>query len=101
MNDVSWTDVDGSAVPVLAGTHIPVYEIAALLQGQTVAEILEDYPELTREQVESAAAYAAAHPDRDPSFPPRSFKRALSDAAASGLWEVGEDPEPIAPRPIP
>lgn len=101
MNAVVWADEGNGAVPVLAGTSIPVYEIAALLRGQTEAEILEDYPELKSEQVTAAAAYEAMHPNHGLPFPARSFKRALGDAASSGLWDVEDGSEPVAPRPIP
>jgi len=30
---------------------VPVYQITGLAKGQTVAEILEDYPSLTHDQV--------------------------------------------------
>jgi uncharacterized protein (DUF433 family) len=49
--------------PVIRGTRIPVYLVAAMLhQGASVAEILENYPTLTEEAVELARVYARANP---------------------------------------
>ena len=87
--------------PVLRGTNVPVYEIAALTRGQTVAEIVEDYPGLTPAQVDAAAEYAKVYPKTGRPLPERSFKRMLSDMAASGVWDVESDDEPIEPRLIP
>jgi len=51
--------------PVYKGTRIPVHAIADMLsQGATVAEILEGYPALTRENVELAPMYVKAFPRR-------------------------------------
>jgi uncharacterized protein (DUF433 family) len=51
--------------PVYRGTRIPVHAIADMLsQGATVAEILDGYPALTRENVELAPMYAKAFPRR-------------------------------------
>ena len=46
------------ADPIIRGTDIPVYVIAALARGQTVAEIVEDYTGLTPEQIDAAVEYA-------------------------------------------
>lgn len=46
--------------PIIRGTRVPVYLIAELVEaGQTPAQIVDDYPELTIEDVEAAVAYAA------------------------------------------
>jgi len=46
--------------PVIKGTRIPVELILRLLaQGITVEELLEDYPHLTREDIQAALLYAA------------------------------------------
>lgn len=51
--------------PVYKGTRIPIHAIADMLsQGATVAEILEGYPALTRENIELAPMYAKAFPRR-------------------------------------
>ncbi|SDF32745.1 Uncharacterized conserved protein, DUF433 family [Bradyrhizobium brasilense] len=51
--------------PVIRGTRIPVYDVAAALAaGATPTRLLEAYPGLTEEQVELAAVYAEATPPR-------------------------------------
>jgi hypothetical protein len=88
------------ADPMLRGTDIPVYEIEALTRGQTMAGILEDYPGLSNAQVEAAVEYAKVYPKTGHPLPTRSFKRALSDMARSGVWNIeDEEDEPFAPNP--
>lgn len=94
-------DVRPEAEPVLRGTNVSVYELAALRRGQTVAEILEDYPGLTAEQVDAAVEYAKVYPKTGRPLPARSFKRMLSDMVASGAWDVESNDEPMTPRLIP
>ncbi len=60
------------AEPVLRGTNAPVYEIAALTRGQTVAEIVEDYPGLTLAQVAAAVEYTQVYPKSGRPPPARS-----------------------------
>jgi uncharacterized protein (DUF433 family) len=49
--------------PVIRGTRITVYAILGRIDhGETIEDILDDYPNLTREAVEAAVAYARAHP---------------------------------------
>jgi uncharacterized protein (DUF433 family) len=51
--------------PVIKGTRLNVYAIAGrLAQGETLEEILREYPYVTREQIEAAALYAKANPLR-------------------------------------
>jgi uncharacterized protein (DUF433 family) len=46
--------------PVIAGTRISVQLILEKLRdGWTLADLLSDYPHLTREQIVAALAYAA------------------------------------------
>ena len=46
--------------PVIKGTRIPVYLILELLAaGMSVADVLGEYPELTREDVQAALEYAS------------------------------------------
>ncbi len=46
--------------PVIKGTRIPVYVILNLLgEGQTVEEVIKEYPDLTREDVLAALKFAA------------------------------------------
>jgi len=46
--------------PCIRGLRITVYDVLGYLaSGMTIAEILEDYPELTAEDVKAVLAYAA------------------------------------------
>ena len=46
--------------PIIRGTRVPVYLIIDLIEaGLTPEEIVDDYPDLTIEDVEAAVAYAA------------------------------------------
>jgi uncharacterized protein (DUF433 family) len=52
-------------IPVIRGTRIPVFDVAASVSaGEAMARILETYPALDAEKVELAALYAEAHPPR-------------------------------------
>lgn len=47
-------------VPCIAGTRVPVTTILGLLgQGYGIADVLADYPTVTREDVLAALRYAA------------------------------------------
>ena len=72
--------------PVLKGTSIEVYRIAALLEGgASIEQVLEDYPSLSRNQVETAQAYAEAYPKAGRPYPRTSVKRALQGAGLEAL----------------
>jgi uncharacterized protein (DUF433 family) len=46
--------------PIIRGTRVPVYLIVGLTAaGQTPEQIVNDYPDLTVDDVEAAVAYAA------------------------------------------
>ena len=46
--------------PIIRGTRIPVNLILKLLgKGMTIKEILEDYPHLTKEDIQAALLYGA------------------------------------------
>lgn len=52
-----------SGTPVIRGTRVPAYDIAALAAaGEPTDRILEDYPSITAEAVELATLYAEANP---------------------------------------
>ncbi len=54
-----------SGTPVIRGTRVPVYDIAAsVASGIAVERILAAYPSLSRTQVELAALYVEANPQR-------------------------------------
>jgi len=45
--------------PIVAGTRIPMTLILNLLaHGQTIKEIINDYPDLTEEDIKAAVRYA-------------------------------------------
>lgn len=55
--------LDGT--PVIRGTRVPVHTVAAVLEaGIPMERILKSYPSLTQTQVELAAVYAKAVPQR-------------------------------------
>jgi uncharacterized protein (DUF433 family) len=46
--------------PIIRGTRVPVYLIVGFVKnGVTPAQIVDDYPDLTLEDVEAALAFAA------------------------------------------
>ncbi|WP_260686045.1 DUF433 domain-containing protein [Rhizobium laguerreae] len=76
--------------------------VAALARGQTVAEIVEDFPSLSREQVEAAIEYAKAYPKRGRPYPSRSLKRSLAELAELGAFDEVDGAADVAgPRIIP
>ena len=45
--------------PIIKGTRIPVYQILKLLAaGYTIEKVVEDYPDITKEDVKAAIDYA-------------------------------------------
>jgi uncharacterized protein (DUF433 family) len=61
---VSDPDILGGA-PVIRGTRIPVYDVAAsVAAGLPMTRILAAYPSLDADKVELAAIYAEANPAR-------------------------------------
>jgi len=49
-----------SGKPVIKGTRIPVYLILELLAaGMSMDDVLREYPELTREDIQAALEYAS------------------------------------------
>ncbi len=75
-------------VPVVRGTTISPYIVAALTHGETMEEIIADYPQLSAEQIEAAVSFATLYPNPGPPLPARSFKRMLSDMAQAGVWDA-------------
>lgn len=60
-----------SGMPVFYGTRVPVQNlIDYLTAGETIAEFLDDFPTVSREQVtrflEEAGEYMIAHADENP-----------------------------------
>jgi uncharacterized protein (DUF433 family) len=51
--------------PIIRGTRVPVSLIAGFVQnGMTPAQVVEDYPELSLEDVEAAVAFVASEQAR-------------------------------------
>jgi uncharacterized protein (DUF433 family) len=51
--------------PIIRGTRVPVYLIADFVNnGATPARIVEDYPDLTMEDVEAAVAFVRQEQSR-------------------------------------
>ncbi len=52
--------------PVIKGTRIPVYLIVEFMaNGMTEKEILEEYPQLTKEDIKAALLYASKCLERE------------------------------------
>jgi uncharacterized protein (DUF433 family) len=52
-------------VPCVRGTRIPVATVVAMIaEGMTTTEVLNDFPQLTTEDVHDALRYAAAAVDQ-------------------------------------
>jgi len=64
-NHLEITPNKRSGKPCIKGTRITVYDIlGALAQGMSAAEILQDFPELTREHIQACLEYAASREHR-------------------------------------
>ena len=87
LHDVSSGIVERGGDAYFAGSDISVYRVAALATGQTTAEILEDYPGLSPDQVSKAVDYSLAQPKKGKPYPSRSLKRMLGDLAALGPFD--------------
>jgi uncharacterized protein (DUF433 family) len=75
--------------PVLKSSEVEVYRIAALLDGGvSIEEVLEDYPSLSRNDIETAKAYAEAYPKVGRPYPSASVKRALQGAGLEALDDI-------------
>lgn len=63
MNDTNLITIEPnkrSGKPCIRGLRITVYDVLEYLAGEmTVEEILEDFPELTRDDIKACLAFAA------------------------------------------
>ena len=84
--------------PIIRGTRNSVYAVAAFARGETVAEIIEDCPDMTPDLIAAAVDYAKVYPRPGRPLPTRSFTRMLIDLGNSGVWDVETNDELIAPR---
>lgn len=77
--------------PLLKGTTIEVYRIAALLDGGLAPdEVADDYPSLSRDDIETARAYAGAYPKNGRPYPRTTAKRALAGIGLEALDEEAD-----------
>lgn len=68
----------GNSEPLIPGTEISIFRISALRDGGTsVSEIMEDFPSLTRAQIEYAEQIAQAFPLMLNAYPKRTLKHFL------------------------
>lgn len=93
----SHVETHASGDPVIRGTTMPVHVVAGLAKGESIDEIMQDYPSLTRAQVETAIEYARAYPKKGRPYPARSFKRMVADL---GLEEITTERTREGPRLI-
>ena len=57
--------------PVITGTRVPLRTVlASLAQGDSIHDILEDFPTLTEESVRAVIAFAAVCAEEDLPVPP-------------------------------
>jgi len=87
-------DGHGQKDPVLRGTDVSVYVIAALVGGGGPDEALYAYPSLSPEQVMAAAEYARAYPKKGRPYPAKSFKRMLTELEWPDDGEEADDETP-------
>lgn len=83
-NDLILSDPEiMGGTPCIRGTRITVYAIEARFNGgETVAELIEDYPYITAEQVLAAIEYAGRVPFvEDPDGRPWRKVKAKADVA--------------------
>jgi uncharacterized protein (DUF433 family) len=82
-----------SGIPVVGGTRVPVYDVAASAAAGIPRErILEAYPSLDAEKIELAAIYAEANPVRgrpkaNDELPPGAIP--LSERRVPRRWAAG------------
>lgn len=68
--------------PVIKGTRVPVYDVAAVAAHTLIDEVLKDYPSITANQVELAKLYAKANPLRGrPKMAPAPPEKAVIRAS--------------------
>lgn len=85
-----------TGTPCIRGTRIPAHDIAEMLaNGDSIESILDDFPWISRWQIELAAVYARAYPRRGRPRRPHLGRRneiTLSEAPFDDLPRVGSQP---------
>ncbi len=66
-------------IPVVRGTRISVHEVADALAADGMETALEDFPALSREDVEASALFAKAHPRTGRPRVGSTFRRPVSE----------------------
>ena len=66
-------------IPVVRGTRISVHEVADALAADGLETALENFPALSREDVEASALYAKAHPRTGRPRVGSKFRRLVSE----------------------
>lgn len=87
---VPWVRAQGAFDPLIPGTNIPIYRIAALLSGgMPVKEVAEDFPSLNEQQIMRAQEYALANPPSPAiRYPKQSMKRLLRRSGFTNLTDA-------------
>jgi uncharacterized protein (DUF433 family) len=75
--------------PKIGAANVPIYRISALRDGgMSEEQIAEDFPSLTREQIDWAIAYAQIYPNYGKQYPKQSLKRLLRK---SGFHRINKE----------
>jgi uncharacterized protein (DUF433 family) len=81
--------------PVLKGTRIPLYRVAALAQEVEGTLHLDEarlgFPSLNDTQLLAACEYAKAYPKKGKPYPPKSLKTVLGDLNLREMFETSDD----------
>lgn len=73
----------------LRNSDVEAHRIAALVDGgMSIDEVLEDYPNLGRDQIEAATKYARARPKQGRPYPPSTAKSILRRGGGGGLADA-------------
>ncbi|SRR6266436_2885227 len=79
----------GTSEPKIPDTNIPLYRISALLDGgMSVAEVMEDFPSLTADQIVMARDHARQYPNFGRPYPKKSLKRLLRNSGFAELEQT-------------
>ena len=84
----------------IKGTRIPVHLIVRMLaNGDTIEELLEDYPSLERGDILACLDYAAAlaeeqvTPNEEPCGKPQGINSHITNTTAVTLWQATGNPQ--------
>jgi uncharacterized protein (DUF433 family) len=82
--------------PLLRGTNVPVYRIAALVrahrEGQPdTSEARKGFPSLSEEQITTAYSYSLAYPKKGRPYPTKSLKSMLDEIEFPAIAEDDDE----------